>query len=227
MSSAETNARPRSGVRRFGNKVLWVVSALIALVVFYFLFTFAQVWWSARQDDRRQSDAIVVLGAAQFDGKPSSVLAARLDHAIELYKEGVAPVIVVTGGGQPGDRFTEATSAANYLSEHDIPNSAILRETTSRSSWQSLAASARILNERGLDRVVLVSDPFHSERIRRTAEELGLDAVTSPTRSSPISGVSEFRYMVGETIRVGVGRFLGFRRVERGSRIGKLVEGGE
>ena len=106
----------------------------------YLSVTFVQVWRAARRDDARPSDAIVVLGAAQYDGRPSPVLAARLDHAIDLYDDGIAPVIVVTGGRQPGDRFTEATAAANYLHDHGVPDDAILRETTGRSSWESLDA---------------------------------------------------------------------------------------
>ena len=97
-----------------------------------------------RRTQRGPSDAIVVLGAAQYDGRPSPVLAARLDHALELYDDGVAPMIVVTGGRQPGDRFTEATASATYLHEHGVPDAAILRETTGRSSWESLAAAGAV-----------------------------------------------------------------------------------
>ena len=131
----------------------------------YFAVVFVQVWMAARRDDARKADAIIVLGAAQFDGRPSKILAARLDHAIDLYRRGIAPVVVVTGGKQPGDRFTEASTGASYLHDHDVPESAILRETTGRTSWQSLAAAARFLKQRHLDSVVLVSDPYHSARI--------------------------------------------------------------
>ena len=127
--------------------------------------TFVQVWRAARRDDARPSDAIVVLGAAQYDGTPSPVLAARLDHALDAVRRRIAPMIVVTGGRQPGDRFTEATAAATYLHEHGVPDDAILRETTGRSSWESLAAAARFLKERDMTRVVLVSDPYHAARI--------------------------------------------------------------
>ena len=103
---------------------------------------------AARRDDARPSDAIIVLGAAEFDGRASKILAARLDHAIDLYHRGIAPVVVVTGGKQPGDRFTEASVGASYLHDHQVPERAILRETTGRSSWQSLEAAARFLKAR-------------------------------------------------------------------------------
>ncbi len=206
--------------------VIKIGAALLGLVVFYFVVTFVQVWMASRSDDTRVSDAIIVLGAAQYDGRPSPVFAARLDHAAELYQEGVAPTVVVTGGKQEGDRFTEAAAGADYLAEHGVPEDAIVRETTSRSSWESLSASAAILEDRGTTRVVLVSDPFHSFRIEAIAEELGLDAVTSPTRSSPIGGWTEFRYLLGETLRVGVGRIVGFGRLARNSdRVGIRAPG--
>jgi uncharacterized SAM-binding protein YcdF (DUF218 family) len=196
-----------------------------ALLVVYLAVTFVQVWQASRRDAARPSDAIVVLGAAQYDGRPSPVLAARLDHAVTLFEAGIAPVIVVTGGRREGDRFTEATAAATYLHEHGVPDDAILRETTGRSSWESLAASARILEERGTTRVVLVSDPYHAARIDAIASEVGLDAVTSPTRTSPIRGSSEWRRLATETVRVAAGRVFGFRRLDRGRDVGRLVPG--
>ena len=209
----------------------WRIAFRVALVLvaagfLYFTVTFIQVWRAARSDDARPSQAIVVLGAAQFDGRPSAVFRARLDHAADLYDDGIAPTIVVTGGKQERDRFTEATAGADYLVSKGVPDSAILRETTSRSSWESLSATANFLEERGMTRVVLVSDPFHSLRIESIADELGLDAVTSPTRTSPITGASEWRRFVTETLRVGAGRIFGFGRLARhGDRVGKLVPG--
>ena len=123
-------------------KIAWRTALALFMIVFVYLaVTFFQVWRTARKDAARPSDAIVVLGAAQYDGRPSPVLAARLDHALDLYRAGVAPIIVVTGGRQEGDRFTEATAGATYLHEHGVPDTAILRETSGRSSWQSLAAA--------------------------------------------------------------------------------------
>ena len=202
----------------------------IGLAVFLVLFvylavTFVQVWLASRRDEARPSQAIIVLGAAEYDGRPSPVLAARLDHAIQLYRAGIAPVIVVTGGRQPGDRFTEAGASADYLHKHGIPDAAILRETTGRTSWESLEAAARFLDQRHMRRVVLVSDPYHSERIEAIAHEVGLNAVTSPTRTSPIKGASVWRRMLGETARVAAGRLFGYARLDRHRGVTKLVPG--
>ncbi|HWS46442.1 MAG TPA: YdcF family protein, partial [Acidimicrobiia bacterium] len=150
---------------------------------------------------------------------------ARLDHAIDLFRRNIAPVIVVTGGKQPADVFTEAGTGASYLHEHGIPDRAILRETTGRTSWESLAAAARFLKQRGRTRVVLVSDPYHSARIADIAREVGLDAVTSPTRTSPIKGAGEWRRFLTETIRVAAGRFFGYGRLDRHRQVERLVPG--
>lgn len=205
----------RTGIR--------VALALVGLLVLYFVVTVVQVWRAAEGDNRRKSEAIIVLGAAQFDGRPSAVFRARLDHAFDLWRADVAPTIVVTGGKLPGDRFTEAGAGAEYLIGRGVPDANLLRETTSRSSWESLAASARFLQTRGIDRVVLVSDPFHSLRIRLIAEELGFDAVTSPTRTSPISGFDEFFHYLTEAIRVAFGRIFGFGRLARATRAGGIA----
>ena len=194
---------------------LVALAVVVAVLVGYYVLSVIQVWRAARADDARRSDAIIVLGAAQYDGRPSAAFAARLDHAVQLYERGIAPLVVVTGGKLPGDRFTEAAVGADYLVAHGVPEEAILRETTSRNSWESLRASARFLFPRDVRQVVLVSDPFHSLRIRLTAEEIGFDAVTSPTRTSPIRGVDEWRRFLGEGARVAVGRIFGFGRATR------------
>ncbi len=199
--------------------------ACFALVFAFLAVTFVQVWRAARNDGARPSDAIVVLGAAQYDGVPSPVLAARLDHALELYEMDIAPIIVVTGGRQEGDRFTEATAAAQYLHDRGVPDDSILRETTGRSSWESLAASARFLKDRGMTKVVLVSDPYHAARIDAIAGEVGLDAVTSPTETSPIAGADEWKRFGTETLRVAAGKIFGFRRLDQTEDVGDLVPG--
>lgn len=189
---------------------LAIVAAGLLLV--YLLFTFAQVWLASRRDQARPAEAIVVLGAAQFNGVPSPILRARLDHAYDLYHRELAPVIVVTGGNQPGDQFTEATASADYLLKLGVPDEDILREVNGTSSWESLAAASQFLKERDISDVLLVSDPFHSYRIEAIADELGLQGHTSPTRSSPITGVSAARHLVRETAAVAVGRVIGYRR---------------
>ena len=192
--------------------VLKLVAGFMVAVVLYLGVTFVQVWMAARRDEARPAQAIVVLGTAQYNGQPSPVLKARLDHAIDLWRRKLAPVIVVTGGRQPGDKFTEATASANYLLARGVPDGDVLREVSGTSSWQSLAAAANFLRDRDITRVLLVSDPFHSYRINAMADELGLDGHASPTRTSPIAGTTEARYLLRETAAVAVGRVIGFRR---------------
>jgi uncharacterized SAM-binding protein YcdF (DUF218 family) len=193
--------------------VIRVAAALVAAILLYLGVTFVQVWRAAGRDEAREVQAIVVLGAAQYDGKPSPVLRARLEHAADLYERGLAARVVVTGGKQTGDRVTEATASAEYLARHGVPETAILREVQGRSSWQQLAAAASFLKERGITRVLLVSDGFHSARIAAIADELGLEAFTSPAPRSPISGVEQLPYFGRETVAVAAGRIIGYRRV--------------
>jgi uncharacterized SAM-binding protein YcdF (DUF218 family) len=189
------------------------VLAVVIIGMLYYVITLFQVWRTGESDQARPVDAIVVLGAAQYDGTPSPLLASRLDHALALYKRGLAPLIVVTGGKQPLDHFTEADSEARYLIDRGVPESAIVREDSGRTSWDSLGGVADILGERGLHRVLLVSDPFHSMRIRAMADELDLDAYVSPTRTSPIRGTAAFRRMLKEAAGVGAARLIGWRRL--------------
>ena len=189
------------------------MALVVVAVLVYFTVTFVQVFAASRRDGAREADAIVVFGAAQYDGEPSPVLKARLDHVVDLWERDLAGVVMVTGGRQAGDRVTEARASADYLAGRGIPQAKILREVQGRSSWDSLAAAAYELRRRDLERVILVSDPFHSARIGAMADELELDAVVSPTRSSPISGASEVTYLAREAAAVGVGRVIGFRRL--------------
>jgi uncharacterized SAM-binding protein YcdF (DUF218 family) len=187
----------------------------LGVVALYFAITFVQVWHAARQDDARSAQAIIVLGAAQFDGRPSNVLQARLDHAADLYNRKLAPVIVVTGGGQSGDRFTEAGTSAKYLEDKGIPSGDIELETTSTNSRDEIAAAARFLRKQGIDDVLLVSDGFHAYRIDAIADDVGLKAHVSPTPTSPVKGLDEVRAEFRETVAVAAGRLIGYDRLDR------------
>lgn len=181
-----------------------------ATVAGYVLLTFFQVLQASGEDNRRPGDAIVVLGAAQYDGAPSPVLASRLDHAYELWASGVADMIVTTGSNQPGDRFTEGYAGFQYLLLAGVPEDELLVVTDGASSYEQLAATARQL--RGLDigeSVILVSDPYHALRLRQIADQVGLDATVSST-----DGGSSIRQLVRETAAVSLGRILGYRRVD-------------
>lgn len=174
--------------------------------------TALRVWWVARGDDRPQSDAILVLGASQFDGTPSSVFAARLAHAQQLYADGVAPRVITVGGSAPGDRFTEAEAGATYLQERDVPDVVAVKE--GRDTLQSLQVAARVMQEQGWDTAVLVTDPWHALRSRRMATDLGIDAASSPTRSGPSVRTrgTQARYIMRETAA-----YLYYRVVGRSS----------
>jgi uncharacterized SAM-binding protein YcdF (DUF218 family) len=160
----------------------------------------------SQQDQRRPVDAIVVLGAAQYNGRPSPVLRARLDHALQLYQAGLAPRIVVTGGVGRGDTTSEAIVGRNYLLTHDIPPAAVVVQPQGRSTQASMTAVAAWLETEHLNRVILVSDPFHMFRLRLEARRTDLEAYTSPTESSPISDnpVLELRYLAAEALKIPV-----------------------
>jgi uncharacterized SAM-binding protein YcdF (DUF218 family) len=152
-----------------------------------------RIWDQAGRDERRAADAIVVMGAAQYDGRPSRLFAARLDHAIALYHQGLAPRIIVTGGKREGDRTTEAASARAYAIRHDIPDDAILAEDTSRTTLQSVRRVAALMEGEGLRSAVFVSDPTHMLRVLRMAADSGIDAYGSPTRTSPLEADASAR----------------------------------
>jgi uncharacterized SAM-binding protein YcdF (DUF218 family) len=217
--SSVTDPTPVGGVpivrspRQWQRKVVWALLLTAGAAVLYYAITLYQVHATGRSDHAGPADAIVVMGAAQYDGTPSPLLQARLDHVLELWGRDLAPLVVVTGGNQPGDRFTEADASKNYLVDRGVPADAILEETVGQSSYESLEGVAALLHERGLARVLLVSDPFHSLRIRLTADELGLDAAVSPTRTSPVQGGQALRREMKEAAGVAVGRIIGFRRL--------------
>ncbi|MFC4942106.1 YdcF family protein [Pseudonocardia sp. GCM10023141] len=182
----------------------WITRAILGSVLLGILivgFTAFGVWDVARQDDRRPVDAVVVLGAAQYDGDPSSIFAARLRQAQELYQEGLAPRIVTTGGGQPGDEYTEAAAGKNFLVARGVPAAAIVAVGEGSDTLGSLQAVAARARADGWHSVLLVSDPWHSLRARTMARDVGLQAWASPTRTGPVVQTRETqaRYIVRET----------------------------
>jgi uncharacterized SAM-binding protein YcdF (DUF218 family) len=160
----------------------------------------------SQEDERRPADAIVVLGAAQYNGRPSPVLRARLDHALGLFREGLAPLIVVTGGIGKGDTISEAMVGRRYLMAHEVPAEAVAAEGIGRTTTASMDAVAIWLRRQGITRVILVSDPFHMFRLRLEARRTSLEAYTSPTESSPISDnpVLELEFLLAEGFKVPV-----------------------
>jgi uncharacterized SAM-binding protein YcdF (DUF218 family) len=189
------------------------VAFVLGVLVLYYAVNVALVWRAGRTDEAAPVDAIVVLGAAQYDGRPSPQLAARLDHVVTLWDRGLAGYVLVTGGNQPGDRFTEASASRAYLVARGVPDASILAEDTSRNTYDSLAAAADLLAARGIERVLLVTDPFHAARVELIAGEVGLDARSSPTPSSVVGGWSSARGHLKEAAGVALGRIIGFRRL--------------
>lgn len=192
-----TSEKPRP-VLRFVRRFVLGVLLVGALVVGGTGF---RVWQVARGDDRDGTDVILVLGAAQYAGTPSKVLEARLEHAKNLYDEGVAPYIVTTGGNQPGDTYTEASAGVRWLTEHGVPENKIIPVGEGNDTLGSLKAAASTIHDRGWESVVIVSDPWHSLRARTMASDVGLEAQTSPTHSGPIvqTRQTQIRYIVYET----------------------------
>jgi uncharacterized SAM-binding protein YcdF (DUF218 family) len=170
--------------------VLWASSAAAVLV------------WSSR-DEAQPAQVIVVLGAAQYAGKPSPVLRARLDHALDLWDRHLASLLILTGGTGAGDTTSEAAVGRNYARKHGVPDSAILVENEGRTTSESMRAVAGMLEVRGLQTALLVSDPFHMLRLRILARRFGFTPYTSPTQTSPISPNREARwkYIFSESLK--------------------------
>jgi uncharacterized SAM-binding protein YcdF (DUF218 family) len=191
--------------------VLRIVAAVLLIVVLTVGITAFRVWHAGRTDNRPVSDAIVVLGSAQYDGRPSAILAARLDHAARLYHAGVAPRIVTVGGRAQGDRYSEAGAGKMYLSRYGIPSSAILPVEQGTDTLNSLTAAASVFNERGWHSAVLVTDPWHELRARQMFRDVGVRTASSPTHSGPSvhDRTTEVRYISRETAAYLFYRFFG------------------
>ena len=188
-------------VRRF-------VTFLVLGVLLVVGGTAASIWWTARQDARPVSDAIVVLGASQFDGRPSSVFKARLQHARQLYEGGIAPRVVTVGGGAEGDRTTEAEAGADFLRERGVE---VVAVPEGRNTLQSMEAVHELMSEQGWSSAVLVTDPWHALRSRMMAEESGISAAVSPTRAGPSVRTrgTQIRYIGRETAALLYWKALG------------------
>jgi uncharacterized SAM-binding protein YcdF (DUF218 family) len=174
-----------------------------AVLAFFLLVTSTAlaIWWKARQDARPSSDAIVVLGSAQYNGVPSSIFEARLEHAITLYEDGVAPMIVTVGGKVTGDEFTEAEAGRDYLASSGIPDDALLAVPEGVDTLESMRVVSAAFDQHGWSSAVLVTDPWHAMRAERMAEDAGMVAESSPTRQGPAVQTrgTQFRYILRET----------------------------
>lgn len=195
---------------RFGNERRphrrWVIAifVLLAAMILFVFGIFVAVYAEARGDETRNVDAIIVLGAAQYNGRPTDVFEARLQHTLDLYNQGYADWIIVTGGKAEGDMFTEADTAETWLLNRGVPENAILKETVGRDTWQNMTGARDASAPYDIESVLIVSDGFHLFRAERMANAVGFTAYTSPAPDSPIRPWSggEFSYVIRETVAV-------------------------
>jgi uncharacterized SAM-binding protein YcdF (DUF218 family) len=185
------------------------IGACIALIS-YVLITAASLAWTGSHPDTKSVDAIVVMGAAQYDGVPSPLLASRLQHALDLWKLKQAPVIAVTGGKRAGDRFTEGDTSRRWLTDRGVPAANIIVESVGHSTWESIENLAPLLNEADVHSVVVVSSSWHVQRAELSLEELGFRAHSSASPDGVLSGSSEKSKLIREIAGVSLGRIIGF-----------------
>ena len=196
---------------RVGSLVARVVLAVVVAVLLLIGSTALAIWWTARQDSRAPADAIVVLGSAQYNGVPSSIFEARLEHALKLYQAKVAPVVVTVGGKKAGDQFTEAEAGRDYLAKAGVPSDALLAVEQGVDTLESMQSVAAAFRERGWHTAVLVTDPWHVMRTEKMARDAGIEAEGSPTRQGPAvySRTTQVRYIFRETAAYLVYRATG------------------
>jgi uncharacterized SAM-binding protein YcdF (DUF218 family) len=191
-----------------------LVSLFVTVVVLYFAVTLVQVWLTSRHSDPRRAGSIIVMGAAQYNGLPSPDLKARLDEARQLFRQGFASLIVVTGNKEKGDRFTEAEAGARYLELQGVPASAI-RQAGGDDSYQNLQDAAPMAKDRDGGAALIVTDPFHEYRSMAIATNLGLEPYPVPTTTSPITGWGSVPYFLKEAVGAGIGRLVGYQHLSQ------------
>jgi len=195
---------PRRGFRR----VRWLVGMSLLFCGLYVLASFVQVQRASTASFDGSASAVVILGAAQYDGDPSPVFERRLRHGFALYEAGKAELIVTTGSNQEGDRFTEGFTGYEFLRELGVPDEDLVVVVDGKNTWEQLSATRAVLNDRGINDIVIVSDAYHALRSRLIAEDVGLEADFSSA-----GGTSSFRELARETAGVVLGRPFGFRRL--------------
>lgn len=191
-----------------------IACAVAVAMALYVGLTFMTVLSVGHTDAGNKADAVVVLGAAQYDGTPSPLLESRLQHALDLYSSGRVTFIAVTGGKKPGDRFTEAAASRRWLTDRGVPTAVIIREDEGRSTWESMSNVAAVLSSRDIQTVLVSTDRWHMQRCVLSLRELGIHAEPSATSTSPLQGAKRaWNKYAKETIGVAVGRIIGFDRL--------------
>lgn len=191
-------------------KALRAGLVLVALLLVIWLGSTLAIIGFASVDNARPADAIVVLGAAQYAGRPSPVLKARLDHALRLWERKLATRLIVTGGVGPGDVTSEAAVARTYVEKQGVPADSILLEPAGRTTSESMQAVATIMESNGLERAVLVSDPFHMFRLWLLSRRYGFTAHTSPVAANSAENDRHQRwgYIFRESVKAPAALFL-------------------
>ena len=192
---------------------LKIAGVVVAVILFYFVVTLVQVWLTSRAYDPRPAGAILVMGAAQYDGVPSPDLTARLDEALSLYRNRYAKLVVVTGSKEPGDAYTEAEASARYLESKGVPASDIV-QAGGDNTYENIQDAAAMLSARKTRVVLVTTDPFHEDRSMAIASDLDLDPSPTPTTTSPITGWSRMPFFLKEAVGVGLGRIIGYNHLE-------------
>jgi uncharacterized SAM-binding protein YcdF (DUF218 family) len=188
-----------------------VAMATSVAIISYVLVTFISILSVGYSSDHKTADAIVVLGAAQYDGTPSPLLESRLQHALHVYQEGRASYIVVTGGKREGDRFTEAATSRRWLTDHGVSIDKIILEDRGHSTWESLSALPHILESFHVHSLLVSTDRWHVQRCVLSLRQLGFTAYPSPTTTSPLQGNQRaWGKYFKETAGVAIGRIAGF-----------------
>jgi uncharacterized SAM-binding protein YcdF (DUF218 family) len=192
---------------------LRIISLLLTALVVYFAVSLVQVWLTSRQYDPHSADAIMVMGAAQYNGVPSPDLAARLNEALKLFDNKDSSLIVLTGGKEKGDVYTESEAGTTYLHDRGVPLGDIL-QAGGNTTYQNVADAAPELLARHATTVLVTTDPFHEDRSMAISSSLGLIPSPTPTRTSPIKGWSTVPYFLKEAVGVGLGRIIGFDHLD-------------
>jgi uncharacterized SAM-binding protein YcdF (DUF218 family) len=190
-----------------------IAGLIVAAILLYFAVTFVQVWLTSREHNVHPADAILVMGAAQYNGVPSPDLQARLNEALTLFNAGDAKLVVVTGNKEAGDIYTEAEASASYLKQNGVPAQDIL-EAGGDDSYENVADAAPMLRAHHVSTILVATDPFHEFRSMAIASSFGFIPSATPTRTSPITGWSTVPYFFKESVGVGLGRIIGYNHLE-------------
>ena len=197
-------------MRAFVRSALVLTVGVCLALVSYVGIAAVSLKWAGTHQYKKTVDAIVVMGAAQYDGVPSPLLESRLQHALDLWKQKQAPVIAVTGGKRPGDRFTEGDTSRRWLTDRGVPVADIIVESVGQSTWESIKNLAPLLNNAEIRSVVVVSSSWHVQRAALSLEDLGFSAHSSASPDGVLSGSTEKSKLIREIAGVSLGRIIGF-----------------